>query len=95
MFRIRAFSARNFRSLRQVELGNVSAEPGPKDLPPVVLLYGQNGAGKSNVIDAIATFVAILRTLSQVEGGSMLWEHQPGDEFELRREELSGLKLLS
>ncbi|HCK82280.1 MAG TPA: hypothetical protein PK880_10615 [Candidatus Competibacter sp.] len=47
-----SFAARNFRSLRDVTVS---------DLPPVVLLYGENDTGKSNFIQAVGIWLRIVQ----------------------------------
>ncbi|MGH8550290.1 MAG: hypothetical protein ACRERU_17150, partial [Methylococcales bacterium] len=50
------FHAHDFRSLHEVELD---------DLPPVVLLYGENDTGKSNLIQAIGVWLKIIQSLAK------------------------------
>lgn len=54
--RLTKFYARDFRSLREVDLD---------DLPPVVLLYGENDTGKSNLIQAIGVWFRIIQSLAK------------------------------
>jgi hypothetical protein len=58
--RLTAFKASDFRSLRNVSLGE---DPPPK-LPPIVLLYGENDTGKSNLIQAVGVWLRIAQTLA-------------------------------
>lgn len=54
--RLTAFEAHDFRSLRHVRIEN---------LPPVVLLYGDNDTGKSNLIQAVGIWLRIVQSLAQ------------------------------
>lgn len=58
--RLIAFKASDFRSLRDVSLGE---EPSPT-LPPIVLLYGENDTGKSNLIQAVGVWLRIAQALA-------------------------------
>lgn len=53
--RLTSFVARDFLSLRDVQL---------EDLPPVVLLYGENDTGKSNLIQAVGVWLRIAQALA-------------------------------
>ena len=53
--RLTSFAARDFRSLRGVQV---------EDLPPVVLLYGENDTGKSNLIQAVGVWLRIVQALA-------------------------------
>ena len=53
--RLTSFAARDFRSLRDVTVS---------DLPPVVLLYGENDTGKSNLIQAVGVWLKIVQALA-------------------------------
>ncbi|MDS4060273.1 MAG: AAA family ATPase [Candidatus Contendobacter sp.] len=53
--RLTSFAARNFRSLCDVQV---------EDLPPVVLLYGENDTGKSNLIQAVGVWLRIVQALA-------------------------------
>ncbi len=57
--RLTVFQASDFRSLRNVSLGE---QPSPK-LPLVVLLYGENDTGKSNLIQAVGVWLRITQAL--------------------------------
>jgi hypothetical protein len=72
MVYVREFRATNFRSLRNLHLA---------DLPDLVLLYGQNEAGKSNVLRALQRGLAILSSFPPEQ----IFE---GSEFEFDNEEL-------
>ncbi len=64
--RLVAFAARDFRSLRDVRIGefrDAGGEP-RDDLPPVVLLYGENDTGKSNLIEAVGVWLRIVQALA-------------------------------
>ncbi len=50
MIRLKDIHAENFRSLADVRL---------TDLPPVVLFYGENNTGKSNLLRAVSTFLRL------------------------------------
>jgi predicted ATPase len=56
--RLTVFKAKDFRSLRDVSLGDP-----PPELPPVVLLYGENDTGKSNIIQAVGVWLRITQAL--------------------------------
>lgn len=58
--RLTVFQASDFRSLRNVSLGEA---PSPK-LPPVMLLYGENDTGKSNLIQAVGVWLRIAQALA-------------------------------
>lgn len=58
MFTISEFRAQNFRSLGDVHLQGLSK---------VVLLYGENNAGKSNVLRAVGAFLRLLDRMLNVE----------------------------
>jgi hypothetical protein len=64
--RLIAFAARNFRSLRDVRIGEFRDAGGKPvdDLPPVVLLYGENDTGKSNLIDAVGVWLRVVQALA-------------------------------
>ena len=53
--RLTSFAARDFRSLRDVQV---------EDLPPVVLLYGENDTGKSNLIQVVGVWLRIVQALA-------------------------------
>lgn len=53
--RLTSFAARDFRSLRDVKV---------EGLPPVVLLYGENDTGKSNLIQAVGVWLRIVQALA-------------------------------
>lgn len=53
--RLTSFAARDFRSLRDIQV---------EDLPPVVLLYGENDTGKSNLIQAVGIWLRIVQALA-------------------------------
>jgi hypothetical protein len=68
MLRVAEMRVRNFRSLADVSVS---------DLPPVVLLYGDNDTGKSNFIDAVGAWLDLVRrfhSLSRPPGHSILHE---------------------
>jgi hypothetical protein len=54
--RLIEFEAHDFRSLHHVYIEN---------LPPVVLLYGDNDTGKSNLIQAVGVWLRIVQALAQ------------------------------
>jgi len=54
--RLTEFEVHDFRSLRHVRIEN---------LPPVVLLYGDNDTGKSNLIQAVGVWLRIVQALAQ------------------------------
>lgn len=58
MVYLREFRATNFRSLKEVHL---------KDLPDLVLFYGHNEAGKSNVLRALQRGLAVLSSFPPEE----------------------------
>lgn len=65
MFTISEFRAQNFRSLGDVHL---------QGLGNVVLLYGENNAGKSNVLRAVGAFLRVLdHMLDEVTSGQPLY----------------------
>ncbi|MBM4321868.1 MAG: hypothetical protein FJ125_18505, partial [Deltaproteobacteria bacterium] len=79
MLRLTSFAARGFRSLAEVELA---------DLPRVVLLYGENNVGKSNLIQAVDLWFRLLRAAAGV------WPLPlPGHEPEMRLCEEARLEL--
>lgn len=61
------FRARDFRSLANVTI---------KELPQVVLLYGKNSVGKSNLIQAVDVWFRLLRHFAKL--------HQTEDEADVR-----------
>jgi hypothetical protein len=81
--RLIAFAARDFRSLRDVRIGAFRDAGGTPidDLPPIVLLYGENDTGKSNLIEAVGVWLRIVQALA--------WATPLG----LRRRDLVGLDL--
>lgn len=62
--RILGFSARDFRSLKDLELPADWPAGTQEPLPPVILLYGDNDSGKSNLIQAVGTWLELLRGLA-------------------------------
>ncbi len=54
MAKLRSIWAKNFRSIRELRLD---------DLPDVVVLFGENEAGKSNLLLAVSTLVQMLQEL--------------------------------
>ncbi len=81
--RLAAFAARDFRSLRDIRIGSLGDADGGSgsDLPPVVLLYGENDTGKSNLIEAVGVWLRIVQALA--------WATPSG----LKQRELVGLDL--
>ena len=49
----------NFRSIRSVEL---------TEIPDIAVFYGENGSGKSNVLDAIELVWKVLELVGSSEG---------------------------
>lgn len=80
MIRLVGFEAQNFRSLRHLVIGTLA---GTEPLPPLVLLYGQNDVGKSNILRAVETWFIFLRSFREQR-----WPMGPLQEFELPREPL-------
>ena len=60
MMRITSFAARNYRSLFDVHM---------EKIPSLVLLYGDNDAGKSNLIEAIGSWIWALQELCAAAPG--------------------------
>jgi|SRR5580658_748076 predicted ATPase len=54
---IEGFRVQNFRALRDVSLGKLSAQPTGEKLTPFTVVIGKNGVGKSSLFDAFG-FVA-------------------------------------
>ena len=52
MARIEGFRVRNFKSLRDVTLGQLWNEKGTGELTPMTVVIGKNGVGKSSLFDA-------------------------------------------
>lgn len=60
MFRLVGFEARDFRSLKRVSLGTLNSID-PEPLPSVVLIYGLNDVGKSNILRAVECWCVLAR----------------------------------
>lgn len=71
MFAIRTLSAKNYRTLKDLSVEN---------LPDLVLLYGENEAGKSNVLSAIRTFFELLYLAWEQEGLHEKFEWSPQED---------------
>jgi predicted ATPase len=60
--RIEGFRVQNYRSLRDVTLGDVSFGPATKGLTPLTAVIGKNGTGKSTLFDAFGFLADCLAT---------------------------------
>lgn len=60
MARIEGFRVKNYKVLKDVILGKLWSTPNEKPLPPLVVVIGKNGTGKSTLFDAFGFLVDCL-----------------------------------
>lgn len=61
MAKIEGFRIRNYRTLRDVRLGRLWNDRGTKNLTPMTVVIGKNGAGKSSLFDAFGFLADCLK----------------------------------
>jgi predicted ATPase len=60
MARINGFRVKNYKALKDVTLGKLWSTPNEKPVPPLVVVIGKNGTGKSTLFDAFGFLVDCL-----------------------------------
>ena len=81
--RFTQFSVTGFRSIKAVELTPTHLGPGP-----AVVLYGENGAGKSNILAAMARFWGLLEACLRQGSIPALGSFALGGECQLSRSDV-------
>jgi predicted ATPase len=62
MAKIEGFRVKNYRALRDVQIGKISSEQKTSPLTPFTVVIGKNGAGKSTLFDAFGFIADCLAT---------------------------------